>query len=198
MYITYSQTVEVHYDGDILDTKILPCPIHPNAQPNTSPYALIDKNIKCPDGSVICWNQQLILQSFSSGRTYIWWNPDSILRQLTDPSLVQSSYYRRFPTGEVEARYDGRSYMWSRPIPGSPLQGLEIESWWDQSNELWQTNRELLYTESIEKDESLDSELDFEIVPCQGCGDSMPKDDVNQYRTGYWCSRACAFYEWMN
>jgi len=41
------------------------------------------------------------------------------------------------------------------------------------------------------QEEELD---DYDVVPCQGCGDSMARDDVNQYRLGWWCSRYCAFH----
>jgi hypothetical protein len=34
--------------------------------------------------------------------------------------------------------------------------------------------------------------------PCQGCGSvCVYKDDVNQYRVGYWCSRFCAISEFL-
>jgi hypothetical protein len=197
MYTTYSQTVELHLEGVIIDTKILPCPIHPDAKPNTSPYGLRDKNIKCPDGSIICWDKHMILKATPSGISYIWWNPESMLNQCLDNSVIQGSYYRRFATGEIEARHDNRIYNWSRLIPGSPLKGIEIISWWDRSTGLWEPNVLSTITASIEKEESIVADYEYDDVPCQGCGDSMPRDDVNQYRRGYWCSRGCAFYEWM-
>jgi len=198
MYTTYSQTVEIHVDGAVIETKVLPCPIHPDTEPNTSPYSLHDKNIKCPNGAVVCWDKHMILKSFPNGASYVWWNPVSILQQLTDNSLTKNAYYRRFPTGEVEARYDNRIYNWSRLIPGTPLQGLEIASWWDRSTGLWESNVPPAIPPSTEKqEESILSDSDYDDVPCQGCGDVMARDDVNQYRSGYWCSRACAFYEWL-
>lgn len=31
-------------------------------------------------------------------------------------------------------------------------------------------------------------------IPCYGCGiNPIPVGDVNQYRSGYWCSRSCAY-----
>jgi hypothetical protein len=44
------------------------------------------------------------------------------------------------------------------------------------------------------KEEELD---DYDEVPCQGCGDSVPRGDVNQYRLGWWCTKSCAFYSIM-
>jgi len=195
MYTTYSQTVEIHFEGAIIDTKILPCPIHPDAEPYTSPYGLRDKNVKCPDGSVICWDKHMILKSVCGGISYIWWNPESMLNQCIDNSLVKGSYYRRFETGEVEVRYNDRIYNWSRLIPGTPLRGIEIISWWDRSTGTWEKNTLSTITTSTEKEESIES--DYDDVPCQGCGGAMDREDYNQYRNGYWCSRACAFYTWM-
>jgi hypothetical protein len=52
--------------------------------------------------------------------------------------------------------------------------------------------------EPEQKENEEEEELDnYDEVPCQGCGDSVPRDDVNQYRLGWWCSKFCAFYSVM-
>ena len=48
--------------------------------------------------------------------------------------------------------------------------------------------------QSQPQEEELD---DYDEVPCQGCGEPVPRGDVNQYRHGWWCSRHCAFWQWM-
>jgi hypothetical protein len=198
---TYIQTVEIMRKDRIVDTIILPCPVYPEANEHANPYSFHDKTLKCPDDSVITWTNELILQSFPSGYSYVWWNPFSILRCCVDNPTTKESYYRTHPSGSIEARFEGRFYTWSTLVDEPPVEGDIIPSWWHHCSDGLIYNPKECFTTQDEKRRCLCppiTEDEEEFVSCQGCDNSMSVGDVNQYRSGYWCSRACAFYQFMN
>jgi len=140
------QSVDILQDGVYVETKESLCPVHPSASVLEGPYGMRDKNMRCADGSVICWHRDYVLQSFKDGSSCFWINPWYVLKAAIEggtfcvdgPDLASGMYVRMNSDGILHARCQGRAYSWSAACIAEPVEGTELTSWWHRcSDNCW-------------------------------------------------------------
>ena len=269
MPYTYYQSVDIFHNGEYQETRASVCPVHPSSGPSDGPYSVSDKTIRNPDGSVICWHGDYVLQSYKDGSSCFWINPSHVLRialsgctyNVNGPEPSTGMYVKLHRSGMMEVRSQGKYYTWSSKLPAESVKGIEISSCWHRcSDNCWYNKyicfisdnpkercpcsygrgatddcmspSDILIEDSIQNSQELEyinvekqyeflqkefqvyehSELDYlakqatdehmtvedlqqnyEEVNCQGCSCIVPREEVNSYRVGYWCSRMCAY-----
>jgi hypothetical protein len=140
MPYTYIQTAELYEHKRFISLVILPCPCHPNAGQEDGPYSIEEHHIEGNYGVITCFDKTYVSQLFpdANNKMIIWYNPTTIKNNIhynPIPGGYVNQYYKELVSGEIEAKFLGRQYVWSKKIITNmfatinPIQNMNLRNY---------------------------------------------------------------------
>ena len=189
MAFTFKQTYEIYVDAVFQSSSVGLCPMYVplgGGGPLIGPFSSKEPIcLQMDDGNRIVWTNEYVKLLFADRRTeHVWWNIDNLPQHLANNGCKGASCTTT--NGILEANMEGRTFL-RYPAEDIPL--ANCIPWTEEIPLQYTTKLHTAWNWTFQ----LDNDEDHHDVPCRGCGSPVWSGDENQYRSGYWCSRDCAY-----